>query len=413
MRTSRPRKYSPLIIIAILAGLVQTGQTAAPHGVLDTGFDGDGKVTIPIGIAAAGQGVAVQPDGKVIVVGWSTPGQDLYEDFTVARLNRDGSLDTSFSGDGLLTVDFTNINGSRQDFATAVAIQPDGRIVVVGNSVQGTVGASDDFGIVRINPTGTLDSTFGDGGKTIVDFGFADVPESIAIQRNGKLVVAGSAGHAPGRDFAVIRLTAGGVPDGTFGSAGLLRVDFDETLAFDDVGRAVALSEPHPGGDATVLMAGSTGGGASPDNFFVARVTPGGTLDTSFGTGGKALIDFGASDQASAVALQPDGKVVVAGTSNHDFASRACSPTALPMQPFRPTASRWRRLEGPRRASRSCPTGRLQWADSWRPMPSASRCSRPVALKTRDGVHSTPTSQSPSRAPTGPAAWRFSQTANS
>ncbi|MGE3840611.1 MAG: hypothetical protein AB7I50_03415, partial [Vicinamibacterales bacterium] len=319
MRKTPPRRsLRALILLASFFALSQGGESAAPHGSLDTGFSGDGKVTIPLGFAAAANGVAVQPDGKVILVGWTKPADDQFEDFAVARLNRDGSLDTSFSGDGVLTIDFTNINGARQDFATAVAIQPDGRIVVVGNSVQGNLGVADDFGIVRINPTGILDGSFGDGGKAMVDFGAGDVPAAVAIQRNGKIVVAGST-NVGGPDFALTRLTSAGTVDMAFGTAGQFRVDLTGSLAFDDVGRALALDDLVPGADASILVAGSTNGGTTSEDFFVVRVTPGGTLDSTFGTGGKALVDFGASDQATAIARQPDGKIVIAGTSANDF----------------------------------------------------------------------------------------------
>jgi uncharacterized delta-60 repeat protein len=203
-----------------------------------------------------------------------------------------GPLDYTFSGDGWLTTDF----GS-SDSAHAVAIQKDGKIVVAGAS-------NSYFAVARYNPDGTLDNTFSGDGKLTTDFssGSTDNGYAVVLQQDGKIVVAGISGN----NFAVARYETDGDLDPTFSVDGLQTTDLGST----DHAFAVAIQE-----NSMIVVAGSRG-----DDFAVARYETDGNLDTYFGVGGISVTDFsGGTDAGYAVALQNDGKIVVAGASGSDF----------------------------------------------------------------------------------------------
>jgi uncharacterized delta-60 repeat protein len=222
-------------------------------------------------------------------------------DFALARYNPDGSLDTSFGTGGHLT---TDIAGD-ENIARNVVLQPNGAIVVSGEL--GTAIGPDHTDLVRYNPNGSLDSSFGAGGK--VTLGTQRLGEGLALQGDGKLVLVGSVIATQISNFALMRLNADGSPDNTFGdSEGTVTT----TFAVDTVAKAVALQS-----DGKIVAAGGTVGLVSPD-FMVARYHPDGTLDTGFGNGGNLTIDLGYYDGAGNVAIQPDGKIVLGGTGNDD-----------------------------------------------------------------------------------------------
>jgi len=156
------------------------------NGTLDPDFDGDGRLMLPGGGVA--RAVLVQPDSKIVVAG--NPG--LSEVMTVTRLNPNGSPDTTFDGDGTATIDF----GAGGEPASSAVLQPDGKIVVVGTAQAGVA-------VARLNANGSPDATFGAAGKAAVDFGAATSGNAVALQPNGRIVVAG---QRSGGDFAVARL---------------------------------------------------------------------------------------------------------------------------------------------------------------------------------------------------------------
>jgi len=158
-------------------------------GTLDPDFDGDGRVTLSGGGSASA--VLVQPDRKIVVAG-NANGSEM---MTVTRLNPNGSLDTTFDGDGTATIDF----GSLADLANDAVLQPDGKIVVAGYTQ-----ADEDVAVARISANGSPDPTFGAAGKATVDFGVATFGNAVALQPNGRIVVAGQ--RTGGDDFAVARL---------------------------------------------------------------------------------------------------------------------------------------------------------------------------------------------------------------
>jgi len=180
------RRAARLVLLIILAGLLAFQPLTlvlAADGDLDTSFDSDGKVTTNFGGSDAAYAVAVQPDGKIVVGGYPHNGSNY--DFGVARYNSNGSLDTTFHSDGIVTTPI----GSGNDLGYGIAIQSDGKIVVAGLSHNGS---NYDFAVVRYNTDGTLDTTFHSDGIVTTPIGSGDDGGcGIAIQSDGKIVVAG------------------------------------------------------------------------------------------------------------------------------------------------------------------------------------------------------------------------------
>ncbi len=196
---------------------------------------------------------------------------------------------------------------------TAVAVQPDGKPVVAGYTSDGT---DSRFLVARRNEDRSIDPTFSHDGEATVDFGSGPSrANAIAIEPNGRIVVAGVASNGVDGDIAVARLTPGGKPDQTFGIGGRVVTN----LGGDDTAMAVAIQP-----DARIVVAGSTRNGGGVD-FALVRYLDDGTLDPSFGLGGLVRTDFGSGDDvAHALALEPDGSIVAAGEASNgsdaDFA---------------------------------------------------------------------------------------------
>jgi uncharacterized delta-60 repeat protein len=288
-------------IAAACAALAVAAVTveAAP-GSLDPSFDVDGWRTINHGGFDEGNAVAVQPDGKIVVVGSGF----LTEDITVTRLNADGSLDASFGIAGTVAVDFGGYDAGR-----AVAIQPDGKIIVAGDT---SSLVDTNVAILRLRPDGSLDREFHGDGKRTIDQGGADQAWAVLVQPDGKVVVAGTGNQ----DIAVSRLLPDGSYDLTFHEGGTARLDFGGP----DFGLAVALQP-----DGKIVVAGATSAGAAT---VVVRLDQSGVLDPTFDFDGVQTIAYDASSLGTAVALQPDGKIVVAGPGGNfeDFAIARLNP---------------------------------------------------------------------------------------
>ncbi len=268
----------------------------------DSSFSGDGKATVgtDAGVNDIGAGVAVLPDNRIVVSGQGKATQD----FVTRRLNTDGGVDGTFNaGTGISVVDF---GGSESE--NAMIRQPDGSLVLVGS----TSSNGGDFAIVRLNADGTPDNGFSGDGKQTVDFGGADAAVSVAYASGGKLVVAGAGGA--GSDMAVTRLTDTGSVDTSFAPAtsGKKTVDFGGT----DVANGVAVQP-----DGKIVLAGSTSATGSGD-FAAARLTGDGEPDNSFSGDGKLTLGYGAAGEAAlALAIQQNGRIVLLGNgdASHDF----------------------------------------------------------------------------------------------
>ena len=264
-----------------------------PDGSLDSGFGAGGKRNTDFGSGDIGEAVALQADGKIVVVGSTSAGT---QGFAVARYLPNGNLDTSFSSDGKVTTDFS----ADTDSAKAVAIQPDGKIVVAGYA--GNAGIS-DVALVRYNADGSLDTSFSFDGKIVLDFGPDSVATAVALQPDGRIVVAGNTYNPD--DFAVARYNPDGSPDTSFDSDGRLTTDFPAGLEY---GNSVALQA-----DGKIIVGGGANPGSTTD-FALLRYNPDGSLDTTFNFDGKVSVDLGGnSDTFQSVVVQPDGKIVAAG----------------------------------------------------------------------------------------------------
>ncbi len=283
-------------------------------GTLDTTFDLDGKVITDFGNGECAYDVAIDSDGHIVVVGYSYEGDSTQNDFAVARYNADGSLDTSFDGDGKVSTDF----GSNADMANGVAIGPDGKIVVVGRCWRD--GTATDFALARYRTDGSLDTTFGSDGKLTTDFYGLDEAQAVAIDAAGKLVVAGYSTQSDTReDFALARYNSNGSLDTRFGAGGKVTTnigysstdypytfDYAYGIAIDAQGQIVVAGY-------SVSSVPVWEGGAGSD-FAVARYNPDGTLETAFDGDGKVTTDFGGpSDVAYGVAIDAAGRIVAAG----------------------------------------------------------------------------------------------------
>jgi uncharacterized delta-60 repeat protein/LPXTG-motif cell wall-anchored protein len=279
------------------------------NGSLDTTFDTDGKVTTDIDNNSndSPRSVLVQSDGKVIFRG-SHNGAD----FAVVRYNTDGSLDTTFDTDGKVTTNFAH----EDDYLTSMALHTDGKIIFAGGSY---INGSDDFAVVRYNPSGSLDTTFDTDGKVTTNIGIRssiDQAKSVALQSDGKIIIAGRTRPSGTEDFVVVRYNASGSLDTTFDTDGKVTTDIGSNT--DDEAYSVAVQP-----DGKIIVAGISSD--NDDDFAVVRYNPNGSLDTTFDTDGKVTTNFGNNfqDQAYSIALQTDGKIIVAGVSlnvDRDFA---------------------------------------------------------------------------------------------
>lgn len=342
--------------------IVMVGDSGSDFVLALYGADGTLARTVTTDISGGNDeahGVAIQPDDdKIVVVGSARVGTN--DDFAIVRYNADGTLDESFGTLGKVT---TNFNGG-VDEAYGVVIQPDHRIVVVGNAALSPGGT--DFAIARYEPNGILDIGFGTNGKLTIDIagaldfgrnvvlqgdailvsgpttlptsvvighvglarfsadgtldtsfaaggpdaGKLSLPnlalgEGLALQADGKVLLAGTVAASAPAQFGLMRLDANGGTDRSFGTDGLVTTPFS-TLS--DFGYAVAVQS-----DDKIVVAGESSNSLNPD-FAVARYDIHGVLDPTFGTAGKLTIDFfGSRDGGRTVVVQPDGKIVLGG----------------------------------------------------------------------------------------------------
>jgi len=266
-----------------------------PQGKLDFSFDVDGRVTTDFGTEKHGSatGVVIQPDGCIVVAG------DDGEALLAARYLPNGKLDPSFDGDGKFIV-----SGAAYHI-TDLALQPDGKFVILGDYK-----ATDhDFKVFRVNPNGGLDPGLGGFGAVGIDFLDADVASDVALLGDGRIVAHGIANSSPGTATALVRLW----PDGTLDAGGWQTADVEDAF-FDPESEELAFGMAVQS-DGKVVVTGYIARSSDHlgNNFGLARFLRNGQPDMAFGTGGGLNFGFGARDIAQAVAIQPDGKIVAAG----------------------------------------------------------------------------------------------------
>jgi len=275
---------------------------------LDTTFNGTGIVWVDFGGNNNGSngGLVVTPNGKITISGYMWNGNNY--DFAVYRFNANGTLDTTFSGDGKVNFGF---GVGKNDSAVDLVRQSNGKLIVVGSSCTTTC----NFALARLNGNGTLDKTFSGDGKQITNMGADDHINAVALQADGKIVVAGDKyTGSPNYTgyFAVARYNPDGSLDTTFHGNGrfIFKVNSSENSFASDVPSDV-LIQPNK----KIILAGSAINGGSFD-FALVRLNSNGSFDTTFNGNGKTIIDFGDDDYSSTIVLQPlDGKYVLGGGS--------------------------------------------------------------------------------------------------
>ena len=271
-------------------------------GSLDGGFDGDGKALLELGMAGDSvYATAVQPDGKIVCVGYVFDGWT--SQAGVSRFNADGTPDVTFGVKG--SVIYAQQKESAYGvFANDVAIQSDGKIVF-------SIASSGSFPytVVRLNTDGSYDETFGNGGTVTFPVGTAlDEAAGLELQTDGKIVLAGVSHNADLTSGpSIVRLKNDGTPDATFGAGGkVLTTD----PAISGLVDALALSP-----DGKIILAG--GGFVANDyTYFTTRYNTNGTIDASFGGTGAVYTSIGGYDNATMIAVQPDGKIIVGGITH-------------------------------------------------------------------------------------------------
>src|SRR5438128_1892704 len=272
---------------------------------LDPTFGSGGIATSAVTANLFPYSTVLQADAKILEAGTvSSSGIK----FGVARYTSSGSLDTSFGSGGETT---TKIGSNAQ--AYAMALQSDGKIVLAGQGNPGKTGA--DFALARYNTSGSLDTTFGSKGTLTTAFGSAaDYADALVIQSDGKIVAVGNVTPARYYDeWALTRFNSDGSLDGTFGSGGEVIQEVVAGAGVNDIAFAVAMQA-----DGKIVAAGTHNyhvGGVS--SFALGRFNPDGSLDTTFNGTGIVTTQVGTGSDARGVAIQPaDGKIVVAGGSS-------------------------------------------------------------------------------------------------
>jgi uncharacterized delta-60 repeat protein len=333
----------------------------ASPGDLDTSFSGDGKKTISFGGVDTANVVLVQPNGRIVVAGSTRKVSTAPSRFCVARLRSNGTLDTAFGSGGKRVISFGGDSLGESVFGAA--LQPDGKIVLAG-------GSDLRAAVARLNPNGSLDTTFSGDGKKTFNWAPGDFSrtQAVLVLPNGKLVVAGFSGPEGG-DIQAARLKTNGALDTAFGTGGKARVDFGDTefgfaaarqadgrivVAGRSLGsgavvarlRANGTLDPDFDGDGRLMLPGGgearavlvqpdskivvTGNPGLSEVTTVTRLNPNGSPDTTFNGDGTATIDFG----ASGAVLQPDGKIVVAGTAQAGVAVARLNANGSPDATF-------------------------------------------------------------------------------
>jgi uncharacterized delta-60 repeat protein len=295
-------------------------------GTLDGGFGSGGVVKTRVGNSANAnaQAVKVQPDGKIVAAGYVDEGTvDTRKlDFVLVRYNRDGSIDRTFGHAGTTITDLS----SGDDYLIAIALQPDGKIVAAGIAYtpQGP-----SFALVRYKSNGQIDKTFGNKGTVMTAVGpYASGAFAVALQPDGKIVAAGyssTQADGSGRDSALVRYLPDGSLDNSFGGGtGIVVTAVDSGHRDQYYGVAIDSSNH-------ILAAGQTGDGSS-DEFTLARYTPAGDLDATFGNAGIVTTAVQTSAEANGLVIQPDGRIVLGGgsfnatTNSQSFAAARYEP---------------------------------------------------------------------------------------
>ncbi|MEP7302345.1 MAG: delta-60 repeat domain-containing protein [Caldimonas sp.] len=292
-------------VIAWLA-LAGAMPALAASGDLDTTFGTGGKVSVFLpGVAMNTSAMAKMADGRLLIVGGT--GADSF----IVRLNANGSLDTTWAGSGMLSIDF---GGGTNEYLAGVEVQADGKVLVGGSLIRNTPTRFEAF-IARFNADGTLDASFGTAGKSVSNFGTGSARATrLLLRTDGRPLVVGYHDTAPLAPFA-FQTAADGSTDPAYGSG--IRVALgSEALIVN----AAALQS-----DGKLLLSAYNGSAPTSD-FRIVRLNANGTPDAGFGSGGVASVDFGAYDAPTTLYVSPNGRIFAAGIS---VASGGSGPMAV------------------------------------------------------------------------------------
>lgn len=284
-------KITPLLLLFVL-WLETVPAVLAASGDLDPFFGTGGIVKTQFGEKdASGNSMALQADGKFVVVGQiSSEGNPDNDDFGVVRYLPTGEVDPAF---GAVVTDV----GGAQDIAWSVAVQPDGKVVVAGQAASGGRNA---IAVVRYTRSGLLDESFGTGGKVITPIGENSLAKSVALQSDGKIVVAGYTNSSGVIDTVVLRYLPDGSLDPDFNGSGIATVDF----GLSEIASSVAVQT-----DGGIVVAGN-----NSLQTLVMRLTSTGAVDTSFGGGdGFVTTQIGLSCNIRGMVIDLNGRIVLAG----------------------------------------------------------------------------------------------------
>jgi uncharacterized delta-60 repeat protein len=306
---SHPYKDGPAGYVIHATAVDIGGAAGTTSLLLDSAFGVAGVTTDP----QFGNAFAMQPDGKYLLAGSDNVADS---SFTVRRYNADGSPDLSFGSQGIAAINLT----SGTDYANALAVGADGKIVAAGAC--NTFGTA-EVGVVRLNSDGTPDLTFNGSGQVVTTLaGGSSYADAVAIAKDGGVIAAGTSSQG----LTVLRYTKTGALDATFNGTGVATTTWPSSLGFSGgTARAVAIQS-----DGSIVAAGSDVPGNMVARMVVVRFTPAGALDPGFGNGGRVVLDPpGGWDEADALVLQSDGKIVTAGSTG-----ATTEPVSLPDMEF-------------------------------------------------------------------------------
>lgn len=329
-------------VVAVGVSGVQAGATLVvdrftTSGALDGSFGSGGVARGPaisgaLDTSSLGRSVAIQPDGKIVVVGKVTSSDSSGTDgILIERYNANGSLDTTFGAHGVVTA----LTSQLAD-GYAVALQPDGKIIATGSAnAAGSGGNTPRVAVVRVSANGALDPSFGTGGLKVLDFGAYSTALAVALQRDGKIVLSGS--QAPGLQVPnalLARLTTSGAPDASFAGGGAFAHQYANGAA-SSAFNAVAVQA-----DGRIVAAGAATSGNTGADAIVTRFTAGGAPDGSFGSGGvvhtpsaAGATISGTVPGATGVGLASNGDIIAGGTVSN------AGLTAIALWAFKPTGA--------------------------------------------------------------------------
>jgi uncharacterized delta-60 repeat protein len=272
-------------------------------GELDKTFGSSGKVNVGIvGYYDIAKQVALQNDGKIVVVGYGKESLASFKGISMARYLSNGELDLDFGDYGIVVAKVSDREGE----AHSIAIQKDGKIVVTGYSISSSTN-NEEITLARFNVSGNIDNTFGKRGVVITSISSQkDIGECVAVQSDGKVVVVGTTDHKPTTDIVLVRYDENGSIDYNFGIGGIVITDIKSSM---DIGKSLVIQS-----DGKMIVSGFT---YIINKFFMTllRYDSYGVLDPTFGNSGIVITEINGRRGKMDLALQSDGKIILVGPS--------------------------------------------------------------------------------------------------